>query len=109
MNQNQPQAIVVMELLRLPVNRISSLLSIVLLAGVMAGCQESGPNLRVEKKAGDAVKSAGNGSGESLQGVKPLSENIKIVTGEPAIKSEEDAGDKAAKDKTGAVAVKMEY
>jgi len=98
-----------MQLLHLPVNRISSLLGIILLAGVIAGCQESGPNLRVEKKAGDAVKLAENGSGESSQVVKYLSENTKIVTGEPAIKSEEDASDKVAKDKTGAVAVKMEY
>ena len=66
----------------------------------LVGCRKAGsPDLRVEKNTLD-----------SMQVVKDLGSNAKIVTGVPAIV--EDKHDLAAedpKDKPGAVALKMEY
>ncbi len=78
-------------------------LALILMVFWLAGCREQGPDLRIAQKTGDSVES-------EPTVIKQIGENVKIVTGEPAIaedKSEENT--LPLEDKPGAVAVKMEY
>ena len=96
--------------------RKSHLVLLFLLALVPVGCKEQAPELRVQNASGDAVDKQGAQSAETGEAevVQDLGPNAKIVGGEPATIVEEheeaEAADaKTAEDKTGAVAVKMEY
>ena len=67
----------------------------------LAGCRQK-PYLKMENRS-----ETGNSAGSAIG-----APDVKVVTGEPAPKteaSESDAVADTAKDKTGAVAVKMEY
>ena len=79
---------------------------IVFLAAFLAGCNESGPHLNVEKGTGDKVHETAP-SPEVIQRINP---STMIVTGEAATTSDDRMPQAdTAEDKTGAVAVKTEY
>ena len=91
----------------------------VLLAFATAGCKETGPaEVRIDTRSGEVMETTGpsaSADGTDAGMVQKIGPNAKVVGGEPAAVSEdredeqsaEDA--KTAEDKTGAVAVKMEY
>lgn len=84
-------------------------LLVIFLAIGFAGCKQSTPSLRMDTKAGDAVKEAGGP--EVIGQVGP---NAQIVTGQNATTLDDqptDPSDTAAtgEDKAGAVGMKMEY
>lgn len=74
----------------------------VLLALGLVGCRETPPNLRVDVKSGDTVT--------PVEEAQSTGTEVKVVTGENAT-IEEDRKEEGmtGEDKTGAVAVKMEY
>ncbi|MBI2095243.1 MAG: hypothetical protein HYT89_03650 [Candidatus Omnitrophica bacterium] len=93
--------------------RCRGLLLVLLSLVAVAGCRQENTELRVEGKSGDAVKAPDVSSQavgpEVIQEIDP---NTKVVAGEPAVTSDEkEAGAEGttAEDKTGAVAMKMEY
>lgn len=76
-----------------------------------SGCHQSGANLRIEPFSKETASSADVAAIKTSGAVEqPISNNVKVVTGEPAIVGDEkDETAEAPKDKPGAVAVKMEY
>ena len=71
----------------------------------LTGCYRSSPELRVNP----SHETPAAGGPEVIKEIGP---NAKIVTGEPATTASEDPTEedaKTAEDRTGAVAVKMEY
>ena len=80
-------------------------IAVVFLTVFLTGCYRSSPDLRVDP----SHETPTAGGPEVLKQIGP---NAKIVTGEPATTASDDptAEDaKTAEDRTGAVAVKMEY
>lgn len=81
-------------------------LAAVLIVLVLAGCRESNPDLRIAQKTGDSMSSVNDTGSKIVQDIK----GAKIVTGVPAtVDDRNEPPIQDAKDKPGAVAVKMEY
>ena len=85
-----------------------------LLVFSLTGCRAQRPDLKVDTSA-EKVLDGGHpvivpNEVNAAQTERDLGGNVKVVTAEPAITDEEKEGDvSTAEDKTGAVAVKMEY
>lgn len=71
----------------------------ILMAAWLAGCNPSKPNLRVDPKTGEIIRVE-----------EPSLPEVKVVSGESLtpLEEEEEIG-QTGEDKTGAVAVKMQY
>ena len=87
---------------------------IFLVALGLSGCRESAsPDLRIEEHAKDSLRQVNSQTADTnTEVVKDLGPNAKVVTGVPATTIEQDKNQpdaQPAKDKPGAVAVKMEY
>lgn len=79
----------------------------------MTGCRQERPDLKIDAKSEKAVNEvlpSGPEEHNAAQTEQDLGHNVKVVTAEPATTDEGKEGDvPTAEDKTGAVAVKMEY
>ena len=78
----------------------------------LMGCKETTPNLRIENNAQDAVHTLSQNPKTLDEGlaVKTLGPDVKVVTGQEAIVPDQKEKDiEPAKDKPGAVAVKVQY
>ena len=89
------------------INHLRLFVSVLLIA-LVTGCRQGNPELRVEKKSADAVKTLDNGGPEVIKEISP---NTVIVGGVPATTSSDEKTEDVAtaEDKTGAVAVKTQY
>ena len=78
----------------------------------LMGCRETTPKLRVENGTEDMIHTTPQ-SAKNLndkEEVKAIGQNVKVVTGQEAIAPDpKEKNTEPAKDKTGAVAVKVQY
>lgn len=86
---------------------------LILVAVCLAGCWRTTPNLSVQDKRESPAGAVGGPGGVSgvAQNIAQSVQDAKIVTGEPATTADDPKGTNVepAKDRTGAVAVKMNY
>ena len=90
---------------------------IVVLVLTLSGCREQSPSLRIQAEGADGIQSTSHAQAPSATEPKPevmeqINANTQVVTGVPATaedKEDKPTDGKTAEDKTGAVAVQMQY